>query len=89
MTSAAAELDLSSLGVNDLPNITKHMQGSTHFSPMPTKESPAGYILDGSLCLLTIAGRRAAFILRTEGPVQGLRRIAGGVRRRAGRLVRR
>jgi hypothetical protein len=39
--------------------------------------------------LLAIAGRRAAFILRTEGPVQGLRRIAGGVRRRAGRLGRR
>ncbi len=39
--------------------------------------------------LLAIAVRRAAFILRTEGPVDGFRRIARGVRRRAGSLRRR
>lgn len=52
-----------------------------------TEERPPRWVIAGGL--LAIAGRRAAFILRTEGPVQGLRRIAGGVRRRAGRLGRR
>ncbi len=48
---------------------------------------PRRWVVAGRL--LAIGGRRAAFILRNEGPVDGLRRIAGGVRRRARRLRRR
>ena len=57
-------------------------------TPVVGNESgPTGWRMIGGM--VAIAARRAAFILRTEGPVHGLRRISGGVRRRASRLRRR
>lgn len=69
-----------------------------HLPPVPPDFGPGRVVAEAesgprrwvvAAGLLTIAGRRAVFILRTEGPRAGVRRIAGGVRRRTGRLLRR